>query len=527
MLMVSSEQSGGVEPRRAVAVVGTLLPHLHPARHHVYRVAIAVALLAALLGAGFGSLSVALVLAAVALPAVVLVYIHDHHLWRDEPVTVIALAFGLSLVLGVGVGFVHTLFTPGISVATGGHGLPPVERVLELGVVVPVVAFVAVLVAPLLVSTREAFRHPWDVVVTSALSGAALSLGLSVVVQHGAFTHVQATSGEPARVAFIALTLGFLQPVVLATASAVAVLGLRSAGVSPVVGVVEGLVLVVAYGLAVTLLAPFGSRGIVLTALAALIVAGAGLAAARSALHAAAVEAPDVEHAEHRLHGAVVAAVVAVVVFVAAAITGLVVLRGPGTPPTPPHPSGIVPKTHKAAVFGPALRGGVVVGNLVLASASRSLADGTAVNFPDGVSVTVAPGWSISQSWSTGVWANDSANSASIELTSGHGHAPDISTDLAWMINNDINVNVLTNVDQSPDPDGVQSVQGSNFTQESLVGYTADMQTNQGTVQLTGVWVELFNPATQNNAFIDLRAANNGDLQQAIPDAKNMISSMI
>ena len=87
------------------------------------------------------------------------------------------------------------------------------SRILELVVLVPVVAFVAVLVAPLLVTARAAFRHPMDLVVTCALSGAALSLGLSVVVEHGVFTHLQATAGDPVSVAFIALTLGFLQPV--------------------------------------------------------------------------------------------------------------------------------------------------------------------------------------------------------------------------------------------------------------------------------------------------------------------------
>jgi hypothetical protein len=55
-------------------------------------------------------------------------------------------------------------------------------------------------------------------------------------------------------VAFISLTLGFLQPIVLATAATVGVLGLRRLGVSPAAGMIEGLVLVVAYELATTLL---------------------------------------------------------------------------------------------------------------------------------------------------------------------------------------------------------------------------------------------------------------------------------
>src|ERR1700677_3296119 len=89
--------------RRPVGVIGTSMPHLAAERHHIYRSVTALALLAALIAAAFGSLSIALVLAAVALPAVVLTYIHDHRLWHDEPLTVIAVTFALSLVLGVGV----------------------------------------------------------------------------------------------------------------------------------------------------------------------------------------------------------------------------------------------------------------------------------------------------------------------------------------------------------------------------------------------------------------------------------------
>jgi hypothetical protein len=172
--------------------------------------------------------------------------------------------------------------------------------------------------------------------------------------------------------------------------------------------------------------------------------------------------------------------------------------------------------------------GGPVVGNPALASTTTALADGGTVSFPDGVSVTVAPGWTIYKQWIPGFWANDNANTAQIQVTSGNApHAPDIKGDMAFMINDDINAEPLTNVVQSPDPSGVQSVQGKNFTQELLVGYTADVQTDQGTVQLTGVWIQLFNPSTKLDGFIDVFAQNSGDLQQAIPDAKTMIASML
>ena len=59
----------------------------------------------------------------------------------------------------------------------------------------------------------------------------------------------------------------------------------------------------------------------------------------------------------------------------------------------------------------------------------------------------------------------------------------------------------LTNVVE--EPQGVQTVQGNNFTQSLQVNYTADRQTHQGTMQLYGIWVTLFNASTQIVGFID------------------------
>ncbi len=288
------------EPVRALAMTSTLMPHLSGGRHHVYRTAIAIALLAALTAAAFGVLSIALILAAIALPAVVLTYVHDHDVWRDEPGTVIGVDFLLSLLLGIGVGLLEDRFTGRTLLAAPNHGLPKLNQILELGVLVPVVAFVAVLIAPILTTARSAFHHPVDAVIVCSLSGAALSLGLSVVVQRGAFTHVEATAGDPAHVAFIALTLGFLQPVILATAAALAVLPLRGAGGNVALGLVRGVVLVLLYELATTLLTPYGARGIVLTTLAALVLAAAGLLGTRDTLHTSLVTEAGAALAEGR-----------------------------------------------------------------------------------------------------------------------------------------------------------------------------------------------------------------------------------
>jgi hypothetical protein len=534
--MVSPSSPAPQGPRRQVAVIGTLMPHMAAGRHHVYRNVTALALLAALIAAGLGSLPVALVLTAVALPAAVLVYIHDHRLWHDEPLTIIVVAFGLSLLLGIGVGLLETHFIKLVATGSTGYHLPPVARILELGVLVPVAAFVAVVIAPLLVSARSAFRHPMDVVVACSLSGAALSLGLSIVVQHGAFTHIQATAGDPAHVAFISLTLGFLQPIVLATAAMVGVLGLRRLGVSPVAGVIEGLVLVLAYELATTLLQPHGTRGIVLTALAAFLLAGAGLAAARDGLHEAlladAGSDADSPATEHRLHSGLVAAIVAVVVVVAAAASLAVVMSGAATHPTPPgqggsgriapHRASATGSVHRA--FGQSSKG--PWGSVALASSSSSLAAGSAatVNLAEGISMAVAPGWKVTRQGQGSASLSNSDQTAELFATAGKADTPDIGQESSMLINQVIQGGGLTNVQQTLTP--VESVQGKNFQKILEVDYTANVQTNQGTDQLYGGWVTFYNASTGMSGFLDFYAPTQALFKASLPDAAQMMVSM-
>ena len=536
--MANSSNPAPEGARRPVTVVGTLLPHMHPGRHHIYRDGVALALLAALIAAGVGSLSVALVLTAVALPAAVLVYIHDHRLWHDEPITVIVVAFGLSLLLGVGVGLLETHFIPFVVSGATGYHLPPVDRILELGVLVPVVAFVAVVISPLIVSTRPAFRHPFDVVVAASLSGGALSLGLSVVVQHGAFTHLQATAGDPAHVAFIALTLGFLQPIVLATAAMVAVLGLRGLGVNPVTGVIEGLALVLAYELATTLLQPYGTRGIVLTALTALVLGIAGLVAARNALHAAitadtgaAGDAPAPGHVEHRLHGAAVAAIVAVVALIAAVIAVAVDWSGPATHPKPPRTGqgGIVPHAASAGSLHPTMgqSGQNRWGNLSLASSQTSLAagTGTAIRLYNSVSITPAPGWTVANQDQGMVLLVNSGKSVMVAAVAAAADRPDINQEASIGISSFLNGAGMTNVQQDTSAQ-MQTIQGNNFQQLLPIAYTGNMQTNQGTTEVEGVFVTLFNSSTQTAGFLNALSSSDDALGAAAPDFKSMLQSM-
>ena len=63
------------------------------------------------------------------------------------------------------------------------------------------------------------------------------------------------------------------------------------------------------------------------------------------------------------------------------------------------------------------------------------LADGgTTVNYTNGITLTLAPGSTIMNSNKGGIWAHNSGNTASIEIDTGHPHAPDINGDLASLI---------------------------------------------------------------------------------------------
>jgi hypothetical protein len=299
------------------------------------------------------------------------------------------------------------------------------------------------------------------------------------------------------------------------------------------------LVLVLAYELATTLLQPYGTRGIVLTALAAFLLAGAGLAAARDGLHEALLaepgsdaDSPAAGHTEHRLHAGVVAAIVAVVVAVAAAASLAVVMSGSATRPTPPGQGGsgrIAP--HRASATGsvhrtPGQSRNGPWGSVALASSSSSLAAGSTatVNLVNGISMTAAPGWTITRQGQGSASLSNSDQTAELFVTAGHADTPDIAQESSMLINQVIQGGGLTNVEQALTP--VESVQGKNFQKIIEVDYTANVQTSQGTDQLYGGWVTFYNASTGMSGFLDFYAPTQALFKAALPDAAQMMVSM-
>ena len=93
-------------------------------------------------------------------------------------------------------------------------------------------------------------------------------------------------------------------------------------------------------------------------------------------------------------------------------------------------------------------------------------------------------------------------------------------------ISANITGNGLTNVQQ--DSLGrVQTVYGNNYQQLVEFAYTANAQSDQGTMQLFGFWVVLFNSSTQTAGFINFFSPDPDALNTATPDFKNMVLSML
>ncbi len=290
------------ESVRALALVSTLMPHLSARRHHVYRVGLTFAVGGAMVAAGFGLLPVALICAGVALPGMLLTYFYDHELWSDEPWFMLGLSIGLAGALGVGLGVLGNYFSNNGLYIGIYSSLPSMVQLLNGGLLIPLITLTLLLIPPALMTLRPKFRHVLDTVTIAALGAAAFSLGETLVIQHGAFSSLTATGTDAARDAFTALTLGFVKPVIYATASAFALLRFRRRGSAPVGGVVISYVLIAVYDAVDVTLSNYGQSGVVLNFVVAVALAVIGLLLVRNEVHAAllneAKEAQGVELAK-------------------------------------------------------------------------------------------------------------------------------------------------------------------------------------------------------------------------------------
>jgi hypothetical protein len=234
----------------------------------------------------------------------------------------------------------------------------------------------------------------------------------------------------------------------------------------------------------------------------------------------------------HRLRPVVIAAIIGVVLLIAAAVTAAIVWTGTANRPKPPQ---IMPSSH-AAMAAPAQPGMLrppkppeqVMHTLTTGrSMAVTLTSANPITIGQGVSITPAPGWTLANQGTNWVMLYNADSTAQTYVTVGKASGTDILAELQADINSLTSASSagLSNVQMEKPL--TNTLQGNNFQQDAIIGYTADQSTQQGTTSIVGVFAELLNPSNQQSAFIDMKAVSPAAANQAGTDTGRMMGSML
>jgi hypothetical protein len=207
------------------------------------------------------------------------------------------------------------------------------------------------------------------------------------------------------------------------------------------------------------------------------------------------------------------------------------VSSGPATTPTPPVFGGKYgpAKAKASGSLQPGIFDGsqTVRGRVVLTSTMTPLADAnpSTYDFGRGITMTIAPGWTIYKKDTGMIDVINGDKTAEMFGIVGPTDTADITSEAALLIKNESAG--LTNVQQDQSAQ-VQNVGGQNFPQLLDIQYTANQQTNQGTAQVFGAWVTLFNQSTKTGAFFDAYAFSENAIEAVYKsDVVPMINSVL
>lgn len=213
------------------------------------------------------------------------------------------------------------------------------------------------------------------------------------------------------------------------------------------------------------------------------------------------------ERVGHRLRPAVIAVIIGAIIVLAAAVTAAIVFTGDTRRPKPPP---MLPSSHAAAQ-----------------SVTVTLTAADPIAIADGISIALAPGWSLAEQNADSVTLYDANNTSRMQVTV----KPADGTDVVAVLQGDINrltgaaSSGLTGVTNLSPPE-TKTLQSAKFQQQASVPYSAEISTQQGTIPILGVFEELLNTTNNLSAFVDFRQSGGATLQ-AVSDAGMMVHSML
>lgn len=155
-----------------------------------------------------------------------------------------------------------------------------------------------------------------------------------------------------------------------------------------------------------------------------------------------------------------------------------------------------------------------------------ALASAAPISIAQGISITLAPGWTLGHRGPNWVALNNADTSAQMRVTVKSAGGTDVVAVLQADIDHFTGTSsaILSNIRNLSEP-ATQSLQGTNFQQEAAITYTADVITEQGPIPVIGTFSELLNTSNGKSAFIDFRQGGNATTQAA-GDGGMMIRSM-
>jgi hypothetical protein len=278
-------------------LVSTLFPQLprHSDRHFRLALIGGAALVIAL--AAFRLYPVAVIVAALLMPLLVVLYFYDVDIYEQSPTWAIGWTLGWGAVAGVGVGFLaRALYPSGFALIDRGSS----ELLIGGGLIVPAVGVAVMLIGPIALLRYRLFNETLDGATFGAATAAAFSAGLAVVAGAGSLRSGLRPAGAQLPWIERLVALGVATPVLsmAAIGIAAAALWLRfrapvedRSKLGPAGNPVVAIVLAFALVIGGAVLEPLLATGLWLAALA--VLCPIGLILLRRAIHIGLLEEAD------------------------------------------------------------------------------------------------------------------------------------------------------------------------------------------------------------------------------------------